>query len=88
MAEKEVYLTPTLSCYGIMVREPFERFLNAEGRAKSAEVMKEGLNALKVGFVKVGGLQRLKQKIADEAGVTVCYGSDLLISMHVCQTGE
>ena len=26
-------------------------------------------------------------QIAEEAGVTVCYGSDLLISMHALQTG-
>ncbi|OCF32113.1 amidohydrolase [Kwoniella heveanensis BCC8398] len=73
MAEKEVYLTPTLSCYGIMVRKPFETFLNEEGRDKSVQVMQKGLNAL---------------RLAEDAGVTVCYGSDLLISMHALQTEE
>ncbi|KAL1412827.1 hypothetical protein Q8F55_000576 [Vanrija albida] len=73
MAEKDIFLTPTLSCYGIMVRAPFEDFLNEDGRGKSAEVMQQGLNAL---------------KIAEDAGVTVCYGSDLLISMHALQTGK
>jgi imidazolonepropionase-like amidohydrolase len=50
MAEKGVFLTPTLSCYGIMLRAPFEKFLNPEGRDKSVEVMQQGLNALKVRF--------------------------------------
>jgi len=27
-------------------------------------------------------------QIAEEAGVTVCYGSDLLISLQACQTEE
>ncbi len=26
--------------------------------------------------------------MAEDAGVTVCYGSDLLISIHALQTGE
>lgn len=73
MAENGVYLTPTLSCYGIMVRKPFEKFLNDEGKNKSVQVMQQGLQAL---------------KLAGEAGVTVCYGSDLLISMHALQTGK
>ncbi|ODN83769.1 amidohydrolase [Cryptococcus wingfieldii CBS 7118] len=73
MAENGVYLTPTLSCYGIMLRKPFEGFLNEEQRDKSVQVMQQGLNAL---------------RIAEEAGVTVCYGSDLLNSMHALQTEE
>ncbi|GAA6003455.1 hypothetical protein JCM10207_000341 [Rhodosporidiobolus poonsookiae] len=73
MADRNIYLTPTLSCYGIMVRAPFEDFLPEDGKVKNREVMKDGLNAL---------------KIAEEAGVTVCYGSDLLTSMHALQTEE
>ena len=73
MAKEGVYLTPTLSCYGIMLRKPFETFLSPDCRDKSVEVMQEGLNAL---------------KMAHDAGVTICYGSDLLISMQACQTGE
>jgi len=57
MAEKGIFLTPTLSCYGIMVRKPFQDFLSEEGKVKNAEVMRKGLQAL---------------KIAEEAGVTVC----------------
>lgn len=67
MAEKQIYLTPTLACYGIMVRPPFEHFLPESGQAKNREVMSKGLQAL---------------KIAEDAGVTVCYGSDLLTSVR------
>ncbi|KAJ7056880.1 hypothetical protein C8F01DRAFT_1211091 [Mycena amicta] len=73
MASKGIYLTPTLSCYGIMVRPPFEDFLPPDGKIKNAQVMAKGLDAL---------------KIAHEAGVTICYGSDLLTSMHALQTEE
>ncbi|KAI5450382.1 hypothetical protein NCC49_003164 [Naganishia albida] len=73
MAAHDVYLTPTLSCYGIMARPPFENFLPPDGYVKNEQVMSQGLQAL---------------KIAEENGVTVCYGSDLLISMHALQTEE
>ncbi|KAI0790594.1 hypothetical protein C8Q75DRAFT_762624 [Abortiporus biennis] len=73
MAEKGIFLTPTLSCYGIMVRPPFENFLSPDGKIKNQQVMEKGLDAL---------------KIADDAGVTICYGSDLLTSMHALQTEE
>ncbi|WRT63339.1 uncharacterized protein IL334_000244 [Kwoniella shivajii] len=73
MAEKGIFLTPTLACYGIMARKPFEDFLSENGKPKNLEVMKQGLQAL---------------QIAEEAGVTVCYGSDLLVSMHALQTEE
>jgi imidazolonepropionase-like amidohydrolase len=73
MAREDVYLTPTLSCYGIMLRKPFETFLSSDCRGKSVEVMQTGLEAL---------------KLANDAGVTICYGSDLLISMQALQTGK
>ncbi|KIK68405.1 hypothetical protein GYMLUDRAFT_54046 [Collybiopsis luxurians FD-317 M1] len=73
MASKGIYLTPTLSCYGIMVRPPFEDFLPPSGKVKNEQVMKQGLEAL---------------KIASAAGVTICYGSDLLTSMQALQTEE
>ncbi|KAF8208117.1 hypothetical protein K438DRAFT_1712922 [Mycena galopus ATCC 62051] len=73
MASKGIYLTPTLSCYGIMVRPPFEDFLPPDGKVKNAQVMAKGLEAL---------------RIAHEAGVTICYGSDLLTSLHALQTEE
>ncbi|KAI9062385.1 hypothetical protein FKP32DRAFT_1677334 [Trametes sanguinea] len=73
MANKGIFLTPTLACYGIMVRPPFEDFLPPEGKIKNEQVMARGLDAL---------------KFADEEGVTICYGSDLLTSMHALQTEE
>lgn len=73
MAEKGIFLTPTLSCYDIMIRPPFEDFLPPIGQEKNAQVMVRGLQTL---------------KIAEEAGVTVCYGSDLLTSMQALQTEE
>ncbi|KAI0724693.1 hypothetical protein C8Q72DRAFT_786828 [Fomitopsis betulina] len=73
MAEKGIFLTPTLSCYGIMVRPPFEDYLPPEGKIKNEQVMAKGLDALKV---------------ADEAGVVICYGSDLLNNLQVLQTEE
>lgn len=57
MAHKGIFLTPTLSCYGIMVRPPFEEFLPPDGKVKNKQVMEKGLDAL---------------KIADEAGVVIC----------------
>ncbi|KZT01443.1 uncharacterized protein LAESUDRAFT_731144 [Laetiporus sulphureus 93-53] len=73
MAFKGIFLTPTLSCYGIMVRPPYEDYLPPEGKVKNEQVMAKGLEALKV---------------ADAAGVTICYGSDLLNSFHALQTEE
>ncbi|KAJ7178116.1 hypothetical protein C8R46DRAFT_1075881 [Mycena filopes] len=73
MATQGIYLTPTVSCYGIMVRPPFEDFLPPDGKIKNAQVMEKGLEAL---------------RIAHDAGVTICYGSDLLTSLHALQTEE
>ena len=66
MADKKIFLTPTLSCYGIMVRPPFEDFLSDEGKRKNLEVMRKGLDAM---------------VMAEKVGVVVCYGSDLLTSV-------
>ncbi|KAH9919376.1 uncharacterized protein B0H18DRAFT_1086650 [Fomitopsis serialis] len=71
--QKGIFLTPTLSCYGIMVRPPFEDYLPPEGKAKNEQVMAKGLDALKV---------------ADKAGVVICYGSDLLNNLQALQTEE
>lgn len=73
MAAKGIYLTPTLSCYGAMARPPFEDFLSPDGQIKNEQVMEHGLEAI---------------KMAEEAGVTICYGSDLLTSLHALQTEE
>lgn len=57
MAKKGIFLTPTLSCYGIMVRPPFEDFLPPNGKIKNEQVMMKGLDAL---------------TIADDAKVVIC----------------
>lgn len=57
MASKGVFLTPTLSCYGIMIRPPWQDFLPPDGKVKNEQVMARGLDAL---------------KIADDAGVIIC----------------
>lgn len=56
-----------------MVRPPWENFLPEESKQKNEEVMRAGLDAL---------------SIAEEAGVTVCYGTDLLVSMHALQVSR
>ncbi|ETN41122.1 uncharacterized protein HMPREF1541_03057 [Cyphellophora europaea CBS 101466] len=73
MAAKGVFLTPTLTTYEIMNTPPFSNFLPEESKRKNEEVIKAGQDSL---------------RIADKAGVTMCYGSDLLASMIQFQTYE
>ena len=76
MAAKGIYLTPTLACYGIMVRPPFEDFLPPDGKVKNEQVMARGLDAL---------------KIADEAGVIWCAANvDLarVVAEEVCDVAR
>ena len=64
MAKKGIYLTPTLSCYGIMARKPFEGFLPPDGQVKNRQVMKQGLQALKVGrFLSASYLVMLQRRL-------------------------
>ncbi|PGH12795.1 hypothetical protein AJ79_04019 [Helicocarpus griseus UAMH5409] len=73
MAERDVFLTPTLITYSEMASPNWPGFLPEESASKNADVLKTGLQAL---------------KIATEAGVTLCYGSDLLGPLGVAQTKE
>ncbi|KAJ4375349.1 hypothetical protein N0V83_002435 [Neocucurbitaria cava] len=73
MAEKGAYLTPTLITYDQMASQKWEGFLPASEKSKNTEVLDAGLRAL---------------KIASEAGVTICYGSDLLGPLGAAQTHE
>ncbi|KAJ7507119.1 hypothetical protein B0H11DRAFT_1970337 [Mycena galericulata] len=66
-------VTATCEIVRIMVRPPFQDFLPPDGKIKNAQVMAKGLEAL---------------RIAHAAGVTICYGSDLLTSLHALQTEE
>ncbi|KAJ5218186.1 uncharacterized protein N7498_000285 [Penicillium cinerascens] len=70
MAEKGVFLTPTLIAH-VMSKQM--NFLPADGAAKNDEVLEKGLRAM---------------KMAVDAGVTVCFGTDLLGPMHFAQSKE
>lgn len=73
MAERGCFLTPTLVTYAEMASAKWKGFLPPESASKNAEVLDAGLRAL---------------KIASEAGVTICYGTDLLGSLGQAQTRE
>ena len=70
MAEKGVFLTPTLIAH-VMSKQM--NFLPADSAAKNDEVLEKGLRAM---------------KMAVDAGVTVCFGTDLLGPMHFAQSKE
>ncbi|KAH7170135.1 hypothetical protein EDB81DRAFT_774533 [Dactylonectria macrodidyma] len=73
MAEKGVYLTPTLITYAQMASEQWKGYLPPASQAKNTQVFQAGLEAL---------------KIASEAGVSMCYGTDLLGPLGAAQTQE
>ncbi|KAK1820620.1 hypothetical protein LTR12_004923 [Friedmanniomyces endolithicus] len=73
MAEKGVFLTPTLITYKTMASKEFGPFLPPSIAEKNMQVLMAGLKSV---------------QIADQAGVTMCYGTDLLGPLQVKQTGE
>lgn len=73
MAEKGAFLTPTLVTYQTMASKEFGTFLPPSIAAKNLQVLEAGLKSI---------------QIADAAGVTMCYGTDLLGPLQVKQTGE
>ncbi|WWC65386.1 uncharacterized protein I303_108004 [Kwoniella dejecticola CBS 10117] len=73
LKEKGVWLTPTLATYGAFTRPPFDKVLPPSGMEKNKYVMTRGLESL---------------KLAHETGVQICFGTDLLNSMHALQTEE
>lgn len=72
-AQKGVFVTPTIVTYEALRRPPFDQFLPESGRQKVRQVVDRGLGAF---------------KILQEAGVTICYGTDLLAGMQVAQNEE
>lgn len=70
MAVKGAYLTPTLVTYEAMASKDFGSFLPPSIAAKNLQVLEAGLQSIKV---------------ADEAGVTMCYGTDLLGPLQIKQ---
>ncbi|EME47550.1 hypothetical protein DOTSEDRAFT_59990 [Dothistroma septosporum NZE10] len=73
MAERGAFLTPTLVAYETMASKDFPGFLPPSIAAKNIQVLEAGLKSI---------------QIADAAGVTMCYGSDLLGPLQIKQTGE
>lgn len=73
MAERGVILTPTLITYATMASKEFSNFLPSDNAAKNMQVLQAGLRSI---------------QIADAAGVTMCYGTDLLGPLQIRQTGE
>ncbi|KYK57124.1 hypothetical protein DCS_04131 [Drechmeria coniospora] len=73
MAERGVWLVPTLATYHALSEEKYSAFLPAVNRAKNGEVLARGLESL---------------RIASAAGVRICYGSDLLGPLHEEQNRE
>jgi imidazolonepropionase-like amidohydrolase len=73
MAEKGAFLTPTLVTYETMASKEFGTFLPPSIAAKNLQVLEAGLKSI---------------QIADQAGVTMCYGTDLLGPLQVKQTSE
>lgn len=73
MAEKGAILTPTLVTYETMASKEFGTFLPPSIAEKNVQVLNAGLKSI---------------QIADAAGVTMCYGTDLLGPLQVKQAGE
>lgn len=73
MKEKGVFLTPTLVTYAEMASPKWKGYLPPESMSKNEDVLAAGLHAL---------------KIAHDAGVTICYGTDLLGPLGQAQTRE
>lgn len=73
MAAKGIFLTPTLSTYDAMASKDFSTFLPPSIAEKNREVLSAGVKSL---------------QIADAAGVTMCYGTDLLGPLWARQSRE
>lgn len=71
--ERGVVVTPTLITYEAMSLPAFKGFLDESSKEKNQKVLASGVEALKT---------------LRDAGVTICYGSDLLAGMHQYQTTE
>ncbi|RMY85671.1 hypothetical protein D0862_11120 [Hortaea werneckii] len=73
MAEKGCFLTPTLVAYAEMASDRWQGYLPIESATKNIEVLHSGLGALKT---------------AADAGVTICFGTDLLGPLGEAQPKE
>lgn len=73
LVEKGVYLTPTLVTYAEMASPKWRGFLPPESAPKNETVLQAGLEALAT---------------AHAAGVSICFGTDLLGPLGSAQTAE
>lgn len=73
MAARGVFLTPTLALHTFVTMPPYDRFETPEGLRKNAIVGDAGVRGI---------------RIAEEAGVCVCYGTDTTGPTLVMQTYE
>ena len=73
LAARGVFVVPTLVTYHALLEPEAAQFLPESGKVKCREVLDRGLGAF---------------KILREAGVTVCFGTDLLGAMHEKQNEE
>lgn len=73
MAEKGVFLTPTLALHTFVTMPPYDKFETPEGLRKNAIVGNAGLKAI---------------RYAEDAGVVVCFGTDTTGPTLVMQTYE
>lgn len=73
MAAQGAYLTPTLTTYAAMANERYKGYMPAGAMEKNLQVLDAGLRGL---------------KIAADAGVRICYGSDLLGYLGEAQSDE
>ncbi|CEJ94400.1 hypothetical protein VHEMI09938 [[Torrubiella] hemipterigena] len=73
LAEKNISLTPTLVTYQAMGEDKYRDFLPPANQDKNQQVLQRGLVSL---------------KLAHDAGVTLCHGSDLLGPLHEEQSRE
>lgn len=73
LADNGVYLTPTLVTYAAMADPKYAGFLPGANAAKNEEVLDRGLESV---------------RLAHEAGVKMCLGTDLLSFLGAEQAGE
>ncbi|KAI8800244.1 hypothetical protein BJ742DRAFT_842335 [Cladochytrium replicatum] len=73
MAESGTFFTPTLLVADLLQKGPWKKFMTPATRAKLEQINDAGLRAMKV---------------AHDAGVVICYGTDSLGAMHPYQTYE
>ncbi|KAI9662875.1 MAG: hypothetical protein M1821_007922 [Bathelium mastoideum] len=73
LAEKGVFVTPTLVTYQALTDPAYPDFLPPESKAKVKGVLEAGLRGL---------------EIASKAGIKICYGTDLLGPLGVAQSRE